>query len=41
MSEAIQLENRTTPIPDEPGQYIVILEVFHQLHCLVCAFDKP
>ena len=35
MSEAAQLANRTVPITDDPGHYVVTLEVFHQLHCLV------
>ena len=31
---AAKLVNKTVPIPDEPGQYVVQLNVFHQLHCL-------
>lgn len=34
-NEAAQLANRTSPIPGDEGNYVVILEVFHQLHCLV------
>lgn len=34
-SSAAKLVNKTVPIPGEPGQYIVELNVFHQLHCLV------
>ena len=34
-SEAILLPNKTYPIKDQPGYYIGILDVFHQLHCLV------
>ncbi|KAF1953089.1 hypothetical protein CC80DRAFT_570938, partial [Byssothecium circinans] len=41
MSEAAQLANRTTPIPGEPGQYVVILEVFQQLHCLNDTTTSP
>ncbi|KAF2101282.1 hypothetical protein NA57DRAFT_22054, partial [Rhizodiscina lignyota] len=33
-SEAAQLPNRTTSIPTMPDQYVVELDVFHQLHCL-------
>ncbi|OJJ42007.1 hypothetical protein ASPZODRAFT_2129235 [Penicilliopsis zonata CBS 506.65] len=33
-SDAAQLVNRTVPIPDDPGYYVVSLNVFHQLHCL-------
>lgn len=32
---AAQLVNRTVPIPGDPGHYVVELNVFHQLHCLV------
>lgn len=35
MSQAARLVNKTVPIPGEPGQYVVQLNVFHQLHCLV------
>lgn len=27
--------NKTVPIPNDPGYYVVELNVFHQLHCLV------
>ena len=33
--EASQLLNKTVPIPNDPGRYIISLSVFHQLHCLV------
>ncbi|KAJ5593540.1 hypothetical protein N7537_010444 [Penicillium hordei] len=32
--DAARLANKTVPIPDDPGQYAVSLDVFHQLHCL-------
>lgn len=32
---ASKLVNKTVPIPDDPGYYVVELNVFHQLHCLV------
>lgn len=35
MDEASKLVNRTVPIPEEPGNYMVTLNVFHHLHCLV------
>jgi hypothetical protein len=35
MEEARPLKNGTIPIDDD-GHYIVTLDVFHQLHCLVC-----
>jgi hypothetical protein len=35
MDEARPLKNHTVPMDDE-GHYIVTLDVFHQLHCLVC-----
>jgi hypothetical protein len=31
----MQLPNRTAPIPGDEDHYIVGLDVFHQLHCLV------
>ncbi|KAL4799883.1 hypothetical protein BDV19DRAFT_200462 [Aspergillus venezuelensis] len=34
LSDAAQLANHTMPHPSDPGQYIVELDVFHQLHCL-------
>jgi hypothetical protein len=38
MEEARPLKNGTIPIDDE-GHYIVTLDVFHQLHCLVrCSY---
>ncbi|KAL4960883.1 oxidase ustYa family protein [Aspergillus stella-maris] len=33
-SDAAQLVNHTMPHPSDPGQYVVELDVFHQLHCL-------
>ena len=33
--EAAQLTNLTVPIPDDEDHYIIGLDVFHQLHCLV------
>ncbi|KAI9146893.1 Oxidase ustYa [Paramyrothecium foliicola] len=33
-AKAAQLVNKTVPIPGEPGQYVIQLNVFHQLHCL-------
>jgi hypothetical protein len=45
MSDAARLSNKTVPIPDDPGQYVVSLDVFHQLHCLVgfsaCGAPSP
>ena len=35
MNSAAKLVNKTVPIPGEEGQYVVQLNVFHQLHCLV------
>lgn len=29
------MDNKTLPVPDAEGGYIVQLSVFHQLHCLV------
>lgn len=37
-AQAQQMHNKTVPIPGEPGSYIVGLDVFHQLHCLVSYF---
>lgn len=34
-SQAALLPNRTYPIKQKPGYYIAMLDVFHQLHCLV------
>ncbi|KAF8244400.1 hypothetical protein K440DRAFT_605131 [Wilcoxina mikolae CBS 423.85] len=33
-SAASKLVNKTVPIPDDPGYYVVSLNVFHQLHCV-------
>jgi hypothetical protein len=33
-SEAMRLPNQTVPTNGDPNQYIVGLDVFHQLHCL-------
>ena len=30
-----QLSLETTSVPGKPDQYLVTIEVFHQLHCLV------
>lgn len=32
---ADKLPNKTAEVPGKPGEYIITLEVFHQLHCLV------
>jgi hypothetical protein len=34
--EASRLTNKTSVIPGQHGEYVVQLDVFHQLHCLVC-----
>jgi hypothetical protein len=34
-SSAAKLVNKTVPIPDDPGYYVISLNVFHQLHCVV------
>ncbi|KAM7218685.1 protein of unknown function (DUF3328) domain containing protein [Rhypophila decipiens] len=34
MSSAAKLVNKTVPIPGQPEQYVVALNVFHQIHCL-------
>ncbi|KAE8332168.1 hypothetical protein BDV39DRAFT_200322 [Aspergillus sergii] len=34
MDQAARLPNKTAPISESPRQYIVELDVFHQLHCL-------
>ncbi|KIM75131.1 hypothetical protein PILCRDRAFT_38305, partial [Piloderma croceum F 1598] len=34
-SQAALLPNRTVAIPGDEGNYVVALDVFHQLHCLV------
>ncbi|EJT79688.1 hypothetical protein GGTG_04772 [Gaeumannomyces tritici R3-111a-1] len=33
-AEARHMDNKTLPIPNDRGRYIVQLAVFHQLHCL-------
>ncbi|PLN76268.1 hypothetical protein BDW42DRAFT_179149 [Aspergillus taichungensis] len=33
-SEAAKLVNTTMPVPEDPTQYVVELDVFHELHCL-------
>ncbi|KAF7319353.1 hypothetical protein HMN09_00273000 [Mycena chlorophos] len=33
-SEAVKMANKTWPILGEPGNYVIALDVFHQLHCL-------
>lgn len=34
-SEAAKLAGHTLRFSDDPDNYVVILDVFHQLHCLV------
>lgn len=34
-SQAVLMANRTVAIPGDEGNYVVALNVFHQLHCLV------
>lgn len=36
---AAKLVNYTIPIPGDPGYYIISLNVFHQLHCLVNIYN--
>ena len=33
-AEAAKLPNRTSAIPSSPNQFVVELDVFHQIHCL-------
>ncbi|KAJ3556366.1 hypothetical protein NM688_g2066 [Phlebia brevispora] len=33
-NEAMRLPDKTAPYPEDPSKYVVILSVFHQLHCL-------
>jgi Mycotoxin biosynthesis protein UstYa len=33
--DAKRLPNQTEKIPGSPGKYVVEIDVFHQLHCLV------
>ncbi|KAF8157320.1 hypothetical protein K438DRAFT_1732313 [Mycena galopus ATCC 62051] len=33
-SEAVKMTNSTWPVLHEEGNYVIALEVFHQLHCL-------
>ena len=33
--QAALLANKTSPIPGDDGHYVVMLNVFHELHCLV------
>lgn len=33
-NEARPMDNKTLPVPDQDGGYVVQLAVFHQLHCL-------
>jgi hypothetical protein len=35
-SVAAQIPNMTSRIPGDPGFYIAELDVYHELHCLVC-----
>lgn len=37
-SEAAKLVNTTMPVPEDPTQYVVELDFFHELHCLLRAF---
>lgn len=39
--QAAQLTNLTVPIPGDEGMYVAGLDVFHQLHCLVCVTIPP
>lgn len=42
-SDAQHLVNETVEIPEDDGYFAVNLDVFHQLHCLVClvkSFDS-
>jgi hypothetical protein len=34
-SEVVKMTNSTWPVLREEGNYVIALEVFHQLHCLV------
>ncbi|KAF9893744.1 hypothetical protein FE257_009914 [Aspergillus nanangensis] len=34
MEQAAQLPVKTVPLPNNPGYYVVGIDVFHQLHCL-------
>ncbi|THC87813.1 hypothetical protein EYZ11_012739 [Aspergillus tanneri] len=34
IDQAAKLPNKTVPIQEAPGYYVVQLDVFHQLHCL-------
>jgi hypothetical protein len=36
-SDAMRMPNRTWPLGRYPGHYMTALDVFHQLHCLVCS----
>lgn len=35
--EAYQLVNQTYRLPGDEDHFVIQLDVFHQLHCLVCA----
>jgi hypothetical protein len=39
--QAERLPNYTSPVPNHEDQYIIQLDVFHQLHCLVSSQSKP
>lgn len=41
MSDAAQLFNRTVPIANDPGFYVMSLDVFHELHSLVGRRSAP
>ncbi|KAJ7336088.1 hypothetical protein DFH08DRAFT_706265, partial [Mycena albidolilacea] len=36
-SDEMRMPNRTWPLGRYPGHYMTALDVFHQLHCLVCS----
>jgi hypothetical protein len=36
-SDAMRMPNKTWPLGRYPGHYMTALDVFHQLHCLVCS----
>lgn len=38
---APRLPNATYPFYNDPGYYVVSLDVFHHLHCLVCFKNVP
>ncbi|KAG6814715.1 hypothetical protein H0H93_012479, partial [Arthromyces matolae] len=40
-TQASRLVNYTIQIPHEPSGYLVGIDVFHQLHCLVSVLESP